>query len=367
MLAKIHHALIDGVSSVEMTRLTSDFTPDAPPPAAPERSWNPPPLPTPAEAFIEATNDYLKAQLDSTSESLQQLMRNPAEVAERTRQMNEANQTLAREFARPAVSTPWNAALVSSQRNVAWSKYPFADFRAIRTAVGGTINDVVLVILSEAAARYLKHHGYNAAGGEFRIFCPVNVRRPEEEIDLGNRVSAMFPMVPAEPMDLLERCRKVTAETLRIKEAALAQLLDRMGSMGNPMPPALLGWMERLNRFNFDAASALVRMAGFKPQPDGPALTPTASFLASNVPGFQVPTYFCGRQLLDMIGFAPLSGNIGYGVGITSYNQQIYFFLTGEPNLLPDIDLMKKLCDEVFEELKKRASDAAQSKQDRVA
>jgi hypothetical protein len=68
-----------------------------------------------------------------------------------------------------------------------------------------------------------------------------------------------------------------------------------------------------------------------------------------------------------MIGFAPLSGNIGYGVGITSYNQQIYFFLTGEPNLLPDIDLMKKLCDEVFEELKKRARDTAQSKQDQAA
>lgn len=361
LLSKIHHSMIDGVAGVELMRLTSDFTPDAPPPPPPERPWNPPPLPSQTQALVEATTDYLSAQLESARDAMDQLMRDPAEVAARTREISAGMLSLTREFARPAVPAPWNAALISSQRNLAWSRYPFSDFRAIRSAVGCTINDVVLVILSEAAARYLKQHGYHAAGEEFRIFCPVNVRRPEELTDLGNRVSAMFPMVPAEPMDLLERCAKVAAETARIKEARLPQIMDRMGSMGNLVPPALMGWMERLSRVSFDASSALVRRSGFTPQPGGPALFPMASFLATNVPGFQVPTYFCGKQLLDPIGFAPLSGNIGYGVAITSYNQNMYLFLTGESNLLPDIDLMKRLCDEVFEELKNRASAAARA------
>ena len=77
--------------------------------------------------------------------------------------------------------------------------------------------------------------------------------------------------------------------------------------------------------------------------------------MATNVPGFQVPTYFCGKQLVEMFGVFPLSGNIGYGVGITSYNQKMFLNLTSDPTLLPDLDRMKQLCDEVFEEFRKRA------------
>ena len=79
------------------------------------------------------------------------------------------------------------------------------------------------------------------------------------------------------------------------------------------------------------------------------------NFMASNVPGFQVPTYFCGKQLVEGFAVFPLFGNIGYGVGITSYNQQMFLNLTSDPTLLPDLDRMKQFCDEVFEEFRGRA------------
>ncbi len=356
MLTKVHHALIDGVSGMEISRLTSDFTPDALPPPPPEEAFNPPPLPGPTEILMDAARDFFKAQLDSTSRAMEEMVRNPAEVAERTNKMMESMQSMARVFARPIVTTPWNAALISSKRAVTLCRYPFADFRAIRSAFGGTVNDVVLTILSEAAARYLKHHGYATNGGEMRLGCPVNVRRPEEQTDLGNRVSIMLPTVPADSMDLGERHRRVCAETEQIKKDQLPQTLDRMMDSGNLMPPALMGMMSRMGKAGVDTASAMVRMWNFRPSPGGLAMPALGiNFMASNVPGFQVPTYFCGKQLVEGFAVFPLFGNIGYGVGITSYNQQMFLNLTSDPTLLPDLDRMKQFCDEVFEEFRGRA------------
>lgn len=356
MLTKVHHALVDGVSSMEIQRLTSDFTPDAPPPPPPKEAWNPPPLPSPTEILIGAASDFFKAQLDAASRAMEELVQNPVEVTQRTNKMMESMQSIARVFARPIVTTPWNAALISSKRSVTLCKYPFADFRAIRSAFGGTINDVVLTILSEAAARYLKHHGYATNGGEMRIGCPVNVRRPEEQTELGNRVSIMLPSVPADSMDIGERHKRICAETARIKREQIPQTFDRMMDSGNLIPPALMDMMSRIGQANMDTASAIVRMWNFRPSPGGLAMAPPGiNLMASNVPGFQVPTYFCGRQLVEMFAAFPLSGNIGYGVGITSYNQQMFLNLCSDPTLLPDLDRMKQFCDEVFEEFRRRA------------
>jgi diacylglycerol O-acyltransferase / wax synthase len=287
---------------------------------------------------------------------MEELVRNPAEVAERFNKMTESMQSMGRIFSRPIVTTPWNAALIGSKRSLALCRYPFADFRAIRSAFGGTVNDVVLTILSEAAARYLKDHGYATNGGEMRIGCPVNVRRPEELTDLGNRVSWMFPTVPADSLDIIERHKKVCAETESSKKDQIPQTLDRMADSGNQMPPALMAMMSRMGQAIMDTAPAMVRMWNFRPSPGGPAMAaPGINMMATNVPGFQVPTYFCGRQLVESFWVFPFSGNIGYGVVITSYNQQMFLNLTSDPTLLPDLDRMKQLCDEVFEEFRQRA------------
>lgn len=360
MLTKVHHALIDGVSGMEISRLTSDFSPDAPPPSPPKEAWKPAPLPNAIEALASAELDYFQTQVASTSRAWEELTREPREVAQRNNRLMESLQSLARTFAQPIVTTPWNAALIGSKRSVTLCRYPLADFRSIRSVFGGTINDLVLTILSEAAARYLKHHGYATNGGLMRIGCPVNVRRPEEETELGNRVSIMSPTVPADSIDLEQRHKAVCKETERIKKEQLPQAIDRMMDSGNLMPPALLDLMSRMSQANMDSGSTIVRMWNFRPRPGGLTLAaPGINFMASNVPGFQVPTYFCGRKLLETLAVFPLSGNIGYGVGITSYNQNMFLNLTSDPNLLPDLDLMHKCCDDVFEELHSRAQAAS--------
>ncbi|MGC2493370.1 WS/DGAT domain-containing protein, partial [Candidatus Binatus sp.] len=259
---------------------------------------------------------------------------------------------LAQQMARPIAATPWNASFVSQKRTLAWLRTSFADVREIRTAFGGTMNDVVLTMLSEGAARYLRYHG-RRPGAPFRIGCPVNVRRDHENGALGNRVSMMFPELPAEPMDPVARLKLVTSETQRIKEAGEPQALERLMSYGESASPAIVATLAGMVTTAMDAAASLQRYIPAWAKPAAPA--PGINFIATNVPGSQVPLYLRGHRMVDYVGLLPLGANLGFGVPIISYNQNLYFTMMAEPNLMPDPDRMKSLVEQVFEELKRAA------------
>jgi len=65
------------------------------------------------------------------------------------------------------------------------------------------------------------------------------------------------------------------------------------------------------------------------------SLPPGINFIATNVPGAQIPMYLAGRRMTSMIGCVPLAANIGYSVAIVTYNQEVVFGLMAEPNLMP--------------------------------
>ena len=347
----IHHCLVDGVSGMELLNVVMDFRPD--PPAATESNaapWSPKPLPGPLRQVIGATLDRAQEQVDS--------MRRLSRVAPDYGSFKDlgtdagALARLTRQMMRPIAATPWNAGLVSQERTLAWMRTSFADTRAIRSAFGGTVNDVVLTMLSEGAARYLRHHG-GQPSAPFRIGCPVNVRRDDESGSLGNRVSMMFPELPAEPMDPVARLKLVTAETQRIKEAGEPQALERLMRYGEGVSPAFVAMLAGIATSAMDAAVSLQRILPSWTRPA--AQPPGMNFIATNVPGSQVPLYLAGHRMVDYIGLLPLGSNLGFGVPIVSYNQYLYFTMMAEPNLMPDPDRMKSLVEQVFEELKHAA------------
>jgi diacylglycerol O-acyltransferase / wax synthase len=174
----------------------------------------------------------------------------------------------------------------------------------------------------------------------------------------------MFPMLPAEPMDLVERLRYVNAETERIKEAQLPQALERMMSMAESIPPSLMGMGSRASTMALNAATTLFKLSGYKPRPDG-FLLPTMgiNFIATNVPGVQVPQYLFGHKCLEQIPLVPCGATLGYGVAILSYNSTLCFGMSADPNLMPDVSLMKFFVDEIFTELKDRAAVAQAEKE----
>jgi diacylglycerol O-acyltransferase / wax synthase len=348
----IHHCLVDGVSGMELLNVVMDFRPD--PPAATGSNvepWSPRPFPGPLRQVLGATLNRAQEQVDSMRR-LSRLAPNFRSFVKDLGSDAGAAARLARQMTRPIAATPWNAGLVSQERTMAWLRTSFAEIRAIRTAFGGTINDVVLTMLSEGAARYVRDH-HAQPGAPFRIGCPVNVRHDDENGALGNRVSMMFPEMPAEPMDPVARLKLVTAETQRIKEAAEPQALERLMSYSESAPPAFVATLGGIATTAMDAAVSFQRIL---PSWARRAVQPLGiNFIATNIPGSQVPLYLAGHRMVDYVGLLPLGGNLGFGVPIISYNQYLYFTMMAEPNLMPDPDRMKSLVEQVFEELKQAA------------
>jgi len=359
ILSRVHHSLVDGVSGIELLTTVLDLRADAPPPPPPAEEWTSQPVPNYLQRLMGAAFDGAQTQLGIFRRFAETLL-NPQELTDRAKLLTQAGRTFAK-MMRPLAPAPWASRLVSNRRALAWSSMPFGEIRAIRNTLGGTVNDVVLTILTEAAARYLKHHDYDATGRYFRIGCPVNVRKKEETGALGNRVSMMFPEVPAEPMDPTLRLKAVNEETESIKTSNAPQGLELLMEGAELMWPSLIAMASRVATTALDAA---VTMSSLAPAlPASPAFAMPGfgmSFLATNVPGMMVPQYLAGHQVLDMIGLVPLAANFGYSVAIGSYNQKLYFGMMSEPTSMPDVDLMKAYVDEVFVELK-RAADVASS------
>jgi WS/DGAT/MGAT family acyltransferase len=355
IISKVHHALVDGVSGVELLKVMFDLKPNPDPIEPPSEPWQAEEPSSPIRRFIEAVRDATTTPIAAAMETSRDLMSDPEGFADQARSIVDGLSSLTEMMNRRIVTTPWNSGLVGQRRSLASSVMSFGDFRAIRNSFGGSINDVVLTILSEAAARYLQHHGY-AANGQLCIACPVNVRHKEEQSTLGNRVSMMFPMLPAEPMDLVERLRYVNSETEKIKKAQTPQALERVMALSDAIPPALLGVGSRVSTAAINTMSSLFKLSGYRPRPDG-YLMPTLgfNFIATNVPGVQVPQYLFGYKCLEQIPLVPCGANLGFGVAILSYNQTLNFGMSADPNLMPDVSLMKYFVDEVFSELKNRA------------
>ena len=258
------------------------------------------------------------------------------------------------------ITAPWNAAIVGPKRQLQYAPYKIADFRDIRRAFGGTINDIVLAVVSESAARYLTAHDEFTTNQRLRLMCPVNVRREGDEGALGNRVSAMYPMLPAWPMDIIERLNLVRAQTEQIKAAQEPQALEFMME-ATPATPAASMAQTLLVGTPFDPTAWLAR----SPAPVAPRLGPRPplygfNFTCTNVPGVQVPQHIAGHRIARQIGTLMLGGTLGYGVAVLSYNRELVFNLVSDPRLLPDLELMRTGIEDAMRELQQRAQQKTQ-------
>ncbi len=347
ILQMTHHAMIDGASGIELTTVLYDFDAKGantePPPKEP---WVAQPMPSGAELFSRALRDNMERLANSRPIAA---IRG---AAEQEALLRKAFGVFSRFTSRPAVTAPFNAGAVGPHRKLRWMKRPLSEIREIRRSLGGTINDVVLTVVSEAVARYLSEHGERVDGAHLRIMCPVNVRTEGQQGALGNQVSAIFPMLPAWPMNPATRLGAVCAEVERIKEEQEAQALTLLqNTMPEPWPMAMVGTQLTGTRFDPSALPArfpmplLPAIGGWRPPNFG------LNFVCTNVPGVQVPQYMCGHRVLDTIGVLVLSGNIGLGITILSYNQGLYFSFICEPRLLPDLEVLTNAAEAAYGEL----------------
>ena len=263
--------------------------------------------------------------------------------------------SLIERMTKPVMVAPWNASLVGPKREVAILRYEVDDFRPIRKALGGTINDIVVSVVSEGAARYLKAAGEIVDNQTLRVMCPVDVRGAgSDPLDMtGNHVSAMFPLVSAQPMTMQERYSAVRAELDEIKGHKEPEVMNQLQDLQPYVPP--IGMSQVLGvgtPWDPTAAAARAplpippRTAGPRPQQYG------FNFTCTNVPGPTWTQYVAGHKVRSVIGTLMLSGNLGLGVTVGSYAGAFTFGFTCDPRLVPDVDRFAACVAEAFTEIR---------------
>ena len=184
-----------------------------------------------------------------------------------------------------------------------------------------------------------------------RIMCPVNVRREGESGTLGNRVSAMYPTLPAWPMKVEERLGTVIEETHRLKANQEPQALELLQETSPYIPPVAMAQTLLVGSpFDPTAVAAQFPMPPIPRMGTRPPLV-GFNFTCTNVPGVQVPQYIAGHKMIATYGTLMLSGTLGFGVVVGSYNQRLFFNFTSDPRLLPDVELMRSGVEDAVAEL----------------
>jgi CBS domain-containing protein len=250
----------------------------------------------------------------------------PGALLGRARDAMAAANTLLPLFLEPISDVPFTGRLTDARR-VVWSSFALDDFLAIRGAAGCKVNDVVLAVIAGALRGYLKARGTATSGLRVRSLVPVSIRRPEEHMTLGNLVTSLFPTLPVDVDDPLERLRRVATEMQALKEQGQAQASGSLMQVLGAFPAPLNALLGRL-------------------LPDR-ALVST---VCTNVPGPRRMCHLLGRRILEVHPVVPLFQNMGMEFAILSYGGRLSISAAVDPHLVPDVDTIPAhLADAVHE------------------
>ena len=312
LLSKVHHCMVDGVAATDlMSVMFSDTTG-----GGPRRQWSAPPEPSDIEVL--ARTIVRRASPAGQLQSVRRALMAPGETLRSVA-----------EFARAAVAASPRLKPISSSsltgpigphRRWSWAQIRLSDVKTVRSALGGTVNDVVLTVITNGFRELLESRGERVDPGQVvRTMVPVSVRHKGEKGVYNNRVSAVFAALPVGLSDPRERLRRINSEMDGIKHSKQAVAGDVLSSLSGFAPPLLLALGSRLV-----TASPRLNMH-------------TAT---TNVPGPQQPVQTLGRRMLESYPFVPVVGSIRIVVAIFSYDGGLFFGVTGDYDGAPDIEVL---------------------------
>ena len=154
----------------------------------------------------------------------------PGPAVEQATEAVEALGEVAWSLANPAPEVPLNVE-IGSHRRFDWVRAELARASSgSRTRFGGTVNDVVLAVVSGALRRWLRARGVRTEGLELRALVPVSIRAEDEHGQLGNRIAAVrgpLPVYIEDPVRRLEACASRCRTSRRSKQALGAEVISR--------------------------------------------------------------------------------------------------------------------------------------------
>jgi WS/DGAT/MGAT family acyltransferase len=323
LISKTHHSLIDGIAGVDLATVLFDVSPDPAPARHSGRPWKPNPEPDTTELVAAGLRGAVRAGAEMVGATIGALT-HPERTLERAREAAEGVGEIVWAGLNPAPATPLNVEIGPHRRFVGIAAQ-LDDFKLVKNALGGTVNDVVLTVVTGALRSFLIARGVRTEGVEMRALVPVSVRTVGERHEGGNRIVAMRGPLPVYIADPLQRLLFVKHSMDGLKESKQALGAEVIAGAQNFAPPTILAQASRLN-FS----------------------TRLFNLIVTNVPGPQFPLYVLGRRMERVFPVAFLPENHALAVAIMSYDGEMNFGLLGDFDALPDIE---SIGDSIAEEL----------------
>lgn len=330
VVTKLHHCMADGVSSSGVSLMVGtrpDYEPGEP---RPWRPRTPPPgaLLVAEEALRRALGPLSLLGAGRTADEGRR--RAAASLLDSLQGAARGAWRAAQAGLRPVSETPLNRR-VGPHRRFDWTRLPLDEVRRIGRAAGGTVNDVVLALVSGAVRRLLERRSIDPAGIAFRVAVPVNVRSEADAATLGNRVSSLIVPLPLGEADPWRQLERVVATTRELKGSGESQALDLVGRLSDWLPA---GVMARLSEASRRAVNMIV----------------------TNVPGPRVPVYMLGARMLESHPLVPLMANEALNIALFSYQGTLSWGFNSDWDGLADLHDFVESIPLGFEELAKASA-----------
>lgn len=327
VVTKIHHCMIDGSSGVDLAQILMSFDRE-------HRVSEPVPyIPRPAPTGTELLTDHLARRLTlplQVIRGLRSLADEAGSIRDEALVRAQALRDLAGYAIRSASATPLNGNL-GPHRYLDWLVMELDEVKAVRRALGCTVNDVVLATVTGAVRNYMLRRRVDPTALDFRVSAPVSVRRDEDRGKMGNKVSSWIIPLPIDRADPMAQLRELNRRTEELKKSKQALGVEMLMAAAEWAPAELIS-------LGVQATSGPINM------------------IVTNVPGPQMPMYTMGAQLLEMYPQVPLLANTGLGIALISYNGKVFWGFNCDPDLVTDVDVFVQEVRDSFQALCKVAS-----------
>ncbi len=312
IVPKTHHALVDGVAAVDVGTIILDPNDDGTEMELPSEPWEPD-EPSPEMLLIRGASRRITGPLAAARNAAREAISMPRATATRVRDTAEG-------FAKLAASGPTAPKTfineeIGRDRRVAYVATELELLKSTRAGTEATVNDVILSVAAGGLRRLFERRDERVPD-HLVALVPMSIRRPEEDLELGNRIATLLVSLPIGELDPGARLALVNTETTRLKASEQARAASLIVEATGWTPPTI----------NRVLAGALSRPLAF-------------NLVVSNVPGPQVPFFLLGHRLASIYPFVPLSPqHHALSIGLLSYDGGVYFGLAGDRDVLADID-----------------------------
>ncbi len=351
VIAKAHHAAIDGVSGTELAALLFDLEPGGTAVPPPEKPWQPERIPSEPEMLRMALGSIVSRPLEvgrlvgkTIGALLPHVEAGAAAVAGSMLAADAPGEARAGGGVDAGAhshlplplrvpKTSFNSSL-STHRRVAITEVPLSEVKKVREIGGGSVNDVVLAGCAGGLREYLRSRG-ELPSESLVALVPISVRRPSEKAEMGNRIAAMLIELGSDIDDPLERLSCLSVRTRAGK--------DRLEGIGSTL---MSEWADQVTPLVAAPAARVASNSKLFSRIPVPW-----NVIISNVPGPEFPLYASGSRMTSIHPFGPLVEGVGLNITVMSYMGMMYFGIVGCRDLVPEIKDVASFVEASFHEL----------------